>query len=118
MENYTFKMCDDVKLVKINKYLENERVKIGDVGVVMLEERNGYLLVAFDGFIYENRHGEWITAVPEITVGVPINYLAPATNQDVIDSAKKIRKKWRETASKEEIEDLDAFDKKHGLNAQ
>lgn len=114
MENHIFQMCEIVKFVKINKYLESSGVHLGDVGIVMLEERNGYLDIIVDGFMYEDRHGEFIIAIPDIEVGVALDYVVPATDDELKSFNKAQINKWLEAASKEEIEDLYAYYKKYG----
>lgn len=43
-------------------------VKKGDTGIILGKERNGYVLVYFDGVIYQNEDGVYCTT--EIDVGV------------------------------------------------
>ena len=43
------KELDRVKLIKDRAEYKKEGVKSGDKGTVMLGERNGYVLVFFDG---------------------------------------------------------------------
>ena len=67
------KELDRVKLIKDRAEYKKEGVKVGDKGTVMLGERNGYVLVFFDGEYYKDENG--CVLMSEKDVGVRIEDL-------------------------------------------
>ena len=68
MKNY-----DKVKLINFKNEYEKLGLKLGDTGIVMGEEKNGYVLVYFDGNIYQDKDGVYKTT--EIDAGILIEDL-------------------------------------------
>ena len=68
MKNY-----DKVKLINLKNEYEKLGLKLGDTGIVMGEEKNGYVLVYFDGNIYQDKDGVYKTT--EIDAGILIEDL-------------------------------------------
>ena len=67
------KMYDKVKLIKERSEYLKAGVKINDEGIIMGENRNGYVLVVFEGDIYLDSNGVYKTT--EIDVGIKIEDL-------------------------------------------
>ena len=67
------KELDRVELIKDREQYKKEGIKVGDKGTVMLGERNGYVLVYFDGEYYRNKYGFML--MHEIDVAVRIEDL-------------------------------------------
>ena len=67
------KEYDVVKLVKDRTEYNKRGVHKGDVGTISLGERNGCVLVLFDGEPHQTRDG--ITYLDEIDVGVRVEDL-------------------------------------------
>ncbi len=61
------KELDRVKLIKDRAEYAQEGTYKGDVGTIMMGERNGYALVFFDGEYYED-HGYTLRADIEVAV--------------------------------------------------
>ncbi len=61
------KELDRVKLIKDRAEYAKEGVHKDDVGTIMMGERNGYVLVFFDGEYYED-HGYTLRADIEVAV--------------------------------------------------
>jgi len=57
-----------VELIRECSEYKKLGLKIGDQGIVLGEERNGYVLVYFDGEIYQNEDGIYFTT--EIDAGI------------------------------------------------
>ena len=55
------KIYDKVKLINLKNEYEKFGLKNSDIGVVMGEEKNGYVLVYFDGNIYQDKDGVYKT---------------------------------------------------------
>ncbi|MBQ8451823.1 MAG: hypothetical protein IJ538_03505 [Clostridia bacterium] len=68
MKNY-----DKVKLINLKNEYEKLGLKLGDTGIVMGEEKNGYVLVYFYGNIYQDKDGVYKTT--EIDAGILIEDL-------------------------------------------
>lgn len=64
---------DRVKLIKDRAEYAQEGVHKGDVGTLMMGDRNGYVLVFFDGEYYINKYG--FRLLSEIEVAVRIDDL-------------------------------------------
>ncbi len=62
------KEYDRVELIKDRAEYKKAGVKSGDKGVILGGERNGYVLVYFDGKIVQDENGVYCTT--EIDVGV------------------------------------------------
>ena len=62
------KEYDRVELIKDRAEYKKAGVKSGDKGVILGGERNGYVLVYFDGKIVQDENGVYFTT--EIDVGV------------------------------------------------
>lgn len=67
------KELDRVELIKDRAEYREQGVYLGDKGIIMGEERNGYVLVYFDGEIYQNENGVYCTT--EIDIGVRVEDL-------------------------------------------
>ena len=67
------KMYDRVKLIKERAEYLKAGVKINEEGIIMGENRNGYVLVVFEGDIYLDSDGVYKTT--EINVGIKIEDL-------------------------------------------
>ena len=67
------KEYDVVKLVKDRAEYNKRGVYKGDIGTISLGDRNGYVLVLFDGEPRQTRDG--ITYLDEIDVGVRVEDL-------------------------------------------
>ena len=67
------KMYDRVKLIKERAEYLRAGVKINDEGIIMGENRNGYVLVVFEGDVYLDVDGVYKTT--EIDVGIKIEDL-------------------------------------------
>ncbi len=65
MEEYT-----RVELIKDRSEYKKAGVKAGDKGVVLGEERNGYVLVYFDGENYIDENGVYCTTEKDVGVRV------------------------------------------------
>ena len=72
------KELDRVKLIKDRAEYKKEGVKVGDEGTVMLGERNGYVLVFFDGEYYKDENG--CILMHENDVGVRVEDLEIISN--------------------------------------
>jgi len=68
------KVYDRVELINDRAEYAKRGVHKGDVGTVMMGERNGYVLVYFDGEEYINKYGYRLMS--EIDVGVRIDDLS------------------------------------------
>ena len=62
------KLYDRVKLINERAEYTKAGIKINDTGIIMGENRNGYLLVVFDGIIFLDSDGIYRTT--EIDLGV------------------------------------------------
>ena len=62
------KIYDRVKLINERSEYTKAGVKINDTGIIMGENRNGYLLVCFDGITFLDNDGVYKTT--EIDLGV------------------------------------------------
>ena len=68
------KELERVMLIKDRAEYEKRGIKVGHKGTVMLgEERNGYVLVFFDGDWYKNKYGAMV--MRDIDVGVRVEDL-------------------------------------------
>ena len=67
------KMYDRVKLIKERAEYLKAGVKINEEGIIMGENRNGYVLVVFEGDIYLDTDGVYKTT--EINVGIKVEDL-------------------------------------------
>ena len=67
------KMYDKVKLIKERSEYLKAGVKVNDEGIIIGENRNGYVLVAFEGDIYLDSDGVYKTT--EIDLGIKIEDL-------------------------------------------
>ena len=67
------KMYDRVKLIKERAEYLKAGVKINEEGILMGENRNGYVLVVFEGDVYLDVDGVYKTT--EIDVGIKIEDL-------------------------------------------
>lgn len=74
------KELDRVKLIKDRAEYAEAGVHKGDVGTLMMGERNGYVLVFFDGEPYKTSEG--ITLLDEIDVGVRVEDLEVLNEDD------------------------------------
>ena len=74
------KELDRVELIRDRKEYTDSGVKAGDKGTIMMGERNGVVLVFFDGEYYMSEHG--VMLMREIDVGVYVDDLK------VIESAE------------------------------
>ena len=68
MEVNSMKIYDRVKLINERAEYLKAGVKINDTGIIMGENRNGYLLVFFDGINFLDNDGIYKTT--EIDLGV------------------------------------------------
>lgn len=73
MEINNMKELDRVKLIKDRAEYSKRGIHKGDVGTLMMGERNGYVLVYFDGEYYTNEYGYRLMS--EIDVGVRVEDL-------------------------------------------
>ena len=73
MEASNMKMYDRVKLIKERAEYLKAGVKINEEGIIMGENRNGYVLVVFEGDMYLDSDGVYKTT--EIDVGIKIEDL-------------------------------------------
>ena len=67
------KMYDRVKLIKERAEYLKAGVKINEEGIIMGENRNGYVLVVFEGDMYLDADGVYETT--EIDVGIKMEDL-------------------------------------------
>ena len=67
------KMYDKVKLIKERSEYLKAGAKVNDEGIIIGENRNGYVLVVFEGDIYLDSDGVYKTT--EIDVGIKIEDL-------------------------------------------
>lgn len=67
------KMYDRVKLIKERAEYLKAGVKINEEGIIMGENRNGYVLVVFEGDVYLDADDVYKTT--EIDVGIKIEDL-------------------------------------------
>ena len=67
------KMYDRVKLIKERAEYLKAGVKINEEGIIMGENRNGYVLVVFEGDMYLDTDGVYKTT--EIDAGIKIEDL-------------------------------------------
>ena len=67
------KMYDKVKLIKERSEYLKAGAKVNDEGIIMGENRNGYVLVVFEGDIYLDTDGVYKTT--EINVGIKVEDL-------------------------------------------
>lgn len=74
------KELDRVRLIKDRAEYSKRGINKGDVGTLMLGERNGYLLVFFDGEPYKTTDG--ITLLDEIDIGVRVEDLEVLNEND------------------------------------
>ena len=74
------KEFDRVELIKDRAEYKKEGVKSGDIGTVMLVERNGYVLVFFDSEYYRDENG--CVLMHEKEVGVRIEDLKNISDSD------------------------------------
>ena len=64
------KELDRVELIKERAEYRETGVEVGDKGTIMGEERNGYVLVYFDGEIYQDKDGVYCTTEKDVGVRV------------------------------------------------
>ncbi|HAE88563.1 MAG TPA: hypothetical protein DCG79_01675 [Clostridiales bacterium] len=64
------KELDRVELIKERAEYREAGVEVGDKGTIMGEERNGYVLVYFDGEIYQDKDGVYCTTEKDVGVRV------------------------------------------------
>ena len=65
------KVLDRVELIKDRDEYRKAGVKVGDTGIIMGEERyGGYVLVYFDGEIYQDEDGVYCTTEKDVAVRV------------------------------------------------
>ena len=64
------KELNRVELIKERAEYREAGVKVGDKGTIMGEERNGYVLVYFDGEIYQDKDGIYCTTEKDVGVRV------------------------------------------------
>ena len=64
------KELDRVELIKERAKYREAGVEVGDKGTIMGEERNGYVLVYFDGEIYQDKDGVYCTTEKDVGVRV------------------------------------------------
>lgn len=62
------KEYDRVELIRECSEYQKHGLKLGDRGIILGEERNGYVLVYFDGTINQNADGVYCTT--EIDAGI------------------------------------------------
>ncbi len=63
------KVLDRVELIKDRAEYKEAGVKVGDTGIIMGEERyGGYVLVYFDGEIYQDNAGVYRTTEKDVGV--------------------------------------------------
>lgn len=74
------KELDRVRLIKDRAEYSKRGINKGDVGTLMLGERNGYVLVFFDGEPYKTPDG--ITLLDEIDIGVRVEDLEVLNESD------------------------------------
>ena len=74
------KELDRVRLIKDRAEYSKCGVRKGDVGTVMMDNRNGYVLIFFDGEAYKTADG--ITLLDEIELGVRIEDLEVLCEDD------------------------------------
>ena len=74
------KELDRVRLIKDRAEYSKRGINRGDVGTLMLGERNGYVLVFFDGEPYKTFDG--ITLLDEIDIGVRVEDLEVLNEND------------------------------------
>lgn len=67
------KEYDRVELINECTEYQKAGLKKGDRGIILGEERNGYVLVYFDGEIYQNAEGVFCTT--EIDAGIRLEDL-------------------------------------------
>lgn len=67
------KLYDKVKLIKERAEYSKANVSVNDVGVIIGENRNGYVLVCFDGELYLDDDGIYKTT--EVDLGVKLEDL-------------------------------------------
>lgn len=64
------KELDKVRLIKDRARYREQGMNVGDVGIVMGEERNGYVLVITEGEIYQDKNGVYRTTEKSVAVRV------------------------------------------------
>ena len=74
------KELDRVRLIKDRAEYNKRGVHKGDVGTLMMGDRNGYVLVFFDGKPYTTSDG--FTLLDEIDVGVQVEDLEVLNEKD------------------------------------
>lgn len=67
------KIMDRVKFIKDRAEYRKRGVNIGDTGMVLGEERNGYVLVVIEGEPYQNKDGIYCTN--DIDIGARVEDL-------------------------------------------
>lgn len=64
------KELDRVELIKDRAEYREQGMHLGDKGIIMGEERNGYVLVIIEGEIYQNENGVYCTTEVDVAVRV------------------------------------------------
>ena len=64
------KELDWVRLIKDRARYREQGMNLGDIGIVMGGERNGYVLVVMEGDIYQDENGVYCTTEKDVAVRV------------------------------------------------
>ncbi len=64
------KELDWVRLIKDRARYREQGMNLGDIGIVMGGERNGYVLVVIEGEIYQDENGVYCTTEKDVAVRV------------------------------------------------
>jgi len=64
------KELDWVRLIKDRARYREQGMNLGDIGIIMGEERNGYVLVVLEGEIYQDEKGVYCTTEKDVAVRV------------------------------------------------
>lgn len=64
------KELDKVRLIKDRARYREQGMNVGDIGTIMGGERNGYVLVIFEGKIYQDEDGVYCTTEKDVAVRV------------------------------------------------
>lgn len=64
------KELDWVRLIKDRARYREQGMNLGDIGIVMGGERNGYVLVVMEGDIYQDENGVYCTTEKDVAVQV------------------------------------------------
>ena len=64
------KELDRVKLIKDRARYREQGMNLGDIGIIMGGERNGYVLVVLEGEIYQDEKGVYCTTEKDVAVRV------------------------------------------------